>query len=61
MNIPMIVWSSIIVLMIVTFLVRAVKRLRDFHDVKKHRRMIEIGKETEMFYYPTDQHDDDED
>lgn len=61
MNEPMIVWASIIVLMVVVFVVRAAERLRESNDLEKHRRMIEIGKETEMFYCPGDKYDDDED
>lgn len=61
MNAPMIVWTSIIVLVVVAFVVRAAERLRQSNELESHRRLIEIGKETDMFYCPGDDYDDDED
>ena len=61
MNEPMIVWTSIIVLVVVAFVVRAAERGRQSNELERPRRLIEIGKETDMFYCPGDDYDDDED
>ena len=54
-------WVSIIVLMVVALVVRTVRKLHPSNGVRKHRRIIEFGKEAEMFYCPGDRYDNDED
>ena len=61
MNEPVIVWVSIIVLTVVALVVRTVRKLHPSNGVRKHRRIIEFGKEAEMFYCPGDRYDNDED
>ena len=52
----MIVWSGIIVVIVLAFVFRVVKKCyyaKDFR--KKHIHLIEMSKEEEMFYCPGDE------
>lgn len=48
-------------LVVVAFVVRAAERLRQSNALESHRRLVEIGKEEDIFYCPGDDYDDDED
>ena len=61
MNEQTIVWTSVIVLMVVAFIVRGTGKFLHTHHMRKHRRVIEVGKENGMFYCPGDQYDNEED
>ncbi|MGN0309360.1 MAG: hypothetical protein ACI4C3_02040 [Bacteroides sp.] len=57
MSQPMIVWTSIVVLMVVALVIRAAEKIRKSKHIERHRKMIEIGKESDMFYCPGDKYD----
>lgn len=61
MNQPMIVWCTIVGVLLFAFVLRtAEKRHFKCHQkAGKHRRLIEIGKESEIFYVPGDAKEDD--
>lgn len=61
MSQPMIVWCVIAGVLLFAFVFRAVEQYYTEcrHSGRKPRRMIEIGKESEMFYIPGDIKDDD--
>ena len=61
MNEQTIVWTSVIVLMVVAFIVRGTGKFLHTDQMRKHRRVIEVGKENDMFYCPGDQYDNEED
>ena len=52
----MIVWSGIIIVIVVAFILRAGEKchlMKDFR--KRHIHLIEMSKEEEMFYCPGDE------
>ena len=52
----MIVWSCIITIIVLAFILRAVEKCYLAKDSrKKHIHLIEMGKEEEMFFCPGDE------
>lgn len=52
----MIVWSGIIIVIVLAFILRAVEKchlMKDFR--KRHIHLIEMSKEEEMFFCPGDE------
>ena len=52
----MIVWSGIIIVIVLAFILRAMEkchRMKDFR--KRHIHLIEMSKEEEMFFCPGDE------
>lgn len=61
MNQPMIIWCAIVVVLLLAFIFRSIARFytEGGNNELKPRRLIEFGKEMEMFYLPGDVADDD--
>ena len=52
----MIVWSGIVVVVVLAFILRAVEKCHYVKDFRKrHIHMIEMSKEEEMFFCPGDE------
>lgn len=60
MNEPMIIWWLIVGVLLAIFVLRKLGHNHSsMHGVSRsHRRIIEIGKEKDMFYLPGDSEDD---
>lgn len=64
MSQPMIVWCAIVGVLLLAFVFRSAERYltgRHFKAGVQHHHVLEIGKESEMFYVPGDPKDDDSD
>ena len=62
MSQPMIVWCAIVGVLLFAFVFRTVERYfgeRHHKAGNRPHHVIEIGKESEMFYVPRDKEDDD--
>lgn len=61
MNQPMIVWSMIAGVLLLTFVFRAIGRFNAEcrHNAHKPKHLFETGSEREMFFIPGDIEDDD--
>lgn len=53
---PVLVWSAIMLLMVVAFVVRAIEKIRMSRTLdKKRHHFIEMAQEKELFYCPGDE------
>lgn len=53
----MIVWSGIIIVIVLAFILRAIEKC---HHIKDFRHLIEMSEEEEMFYCPGDENMEEE-
>ena len=58
----MIVWSGIVVVVVMAFILREVEKCHHVKDFRKrHIHMIEMSKEEEMFFCPGDENMEEKD
>lgn len=62
MSQPMIIWCTIVGVLLVAFIFRAVERYytEGHHNGGKPKHLIEIGKDKDIFFIPGDINEDDD-